>query len=150
MEDDADEQFSNTFFGDAEKVVQAHNIHGDVNIHSGSVAYESDDYPLVTGTVYRGAGVFFFLALFILGATYARLVGATDLTFWSWVKLTISSVVLIGVLVRTEWAIFSDLFSSIRRLGMLVFVILGIAQGSQSEFLGKFTTLLGHWLVWSF
>lgn len=79
----------------------------------------------------------FFLALFILGATYARLLGAPDLNFWSWVKLIISSVVLIGVLVRTEWA-------------MLVVLILGIAQGSQSEFLGKFTTLLGHWLIWSF
>ncbi|SEC60184.1 hypothetical protein SAMN04489727_4358 [Amycolatopsis tolypomycina] len=150
MDEDQEGQFVNDFSGTADDIVQARDIYGDVNFHSSTEVFEASDQGYVAGTVYRGAGVAYFLALFLLSVAYTRVVAEADLGFWDWPKLAASTLALVTVLVRTERAIFGDLFTSLRRLAMAVVVALGIGQGPHWESFEKLTVLLGHWLVWRF
>jgi hypothetical protein len=150
VDEDQDEHFFNEFSGTAEDVVQARDIYGDVTFHSTTEASEPSNQGYVVGTVYRGAGVAYFFALFVLSTAYARVVAEAGLGFWDWGKLAASTVALVTVFVRTEWAIFGNLFTSLRRLAMAVVVALGIVQGPHWESFGELATLLGHWLIWRF
>ena len=147
-DEEDDDPFFNDFSGTAEDIVQARDIHGNVSFTSHT--YGPSDHGMVVGTVFRGAGLVYFFALFVFATTYAGLLLDANLGFWDWVKLVISSIVLVGVFIRTEWAIFDDLFASLRRLLMLVVVVLGFAEGARLEFLKDLTTVLGQWLTWHF
>jgi hypothetical protein len=150
VDEDQYEQLYNDSSGTAENVVQARDIYGDVSFSSTAETSEQSDHGLVFGTVYRGAGVAYFVALFVFATAYARVVTELAPDFWGWAKLAISTIALVTVFVRTEWAIFGYLFTSLRRLSMAVVVILGIVQGPHFESLKKLTALLGHWLIWRF
>src|SRR3954470_16579995 len=127
-DDDEDGSVDNHVSGVAENSVQARDIYGDVSFYSTSDSYE-EDYGILYGTVFRGAGLAYFAALFILAASYSSLIITGDLTFWDWIKLVVSTAVLVVVLVRTEWALFDDRFSSVRRLAIVLVFFLGFGEG---------------------
>lgn len=63
-------------------------------------------------------------------------------------QLIVSTLTLRTVFIRTEWAILDDLFSTQRRLAIVLVVVLGFAQGGNARLLDKPIGLFAEWLVW--
>lgn len=150
---DEDEDFEDAVFNDlsgtAENSFQAGVVNGDVYFPSGSDD-DSDDSSFVTGTVYSGAGIAFFVALFIVAAAYSQVFDVLHPGFWDWVKLVASSIALVVVFFVTEAAIFNRLFGGLRFFLSILVLLLGLFEGGHVEPVRKLGLAIGKWVIWRF
>jgi hypothetical protein len=141
-EDEVGHGTRNVYSGWSTNSVQARDIHGDINFHASERDY-------ITALPW-GFTVAIYAALFIVVSGYAFAVGSLDLSFWNWVKLVLSTVVLVPVFIATDFRLHGDEFLALRVLCSLVIVGLAIGEGPKIATTKGIVTLVGRWLIWQF
>ncbi|MFB9903632.1 hypothetical protein [Allokutzneria oryzae] len=144
-EDDPDYEDARThndFSGYAQNSVQARDIHGDVNFHSGEREYFT--------ALPWGFSVAAYAVLFLVASAYVHVVVTFDLVVRDWVKLVISTVIVLPVFLATEYRLHGAEFAALRFLVAVIVVALAIHQGAEMQSISGIVGLFSEWLVWRF
>ncbi|GLZ42456.1 hypothetical protein [Actinokineospora sp. NBRC 105648] len=146
-EDDGD-SIRNLFSGYADHAVQAGHIHGGVHFNSTSDDEHDDRGPVIY--IPRWAQVAVWGVLFLVSASYSVAIGQYEPTFWDWVKLSVSTLLILYAFVETEYQINGDFFGPLRFVFSIVVIALGVAKGV--DFFGElgWPQTVGSWLLWRF
>ena len=126
--------------------VQAGDIHCDVNFHASAAGSEREYFAALPW----GFTVAIYAVLFVVVCGYAFAIGSLDMSFWDWVKLVLSSLLLVPVFVATDFRVHGDDFLALRVLGTLVIIGLAIGEGAKVLAIKDLVALVGHWLIWQF
>ncbi|WP_030107552.1 hypothetical protein [Actinoalloteichus caeruleus] len=145
-DEDDDEEFAhiNHYSGDVTNVVQARDIHGDVN-------YYERDHGVFHYRIFRYAGATLFLTLFVTAAAYSHLVNDMRLTWWEWALLPVVTAGLVLVMFHTHsWIYPNPSFRSFRAFLAIALIALGYNYGPQLDVVGDVSPVLAHWIVLRF
>jgi len=139
-EDDVDDRTHNEHSGATHHSLQARDIHGGITVNA-TEPEERTTFPWS----YTGAA---YAALFAVTSAYSYTVGSMDLSVWDWLKLTLSTALLIPVFITTEYHLQGTRFAALRCLSAIVLIALATNQGP--ALLPGLAPLLGDWLIWRF
>lgn len=139
-EDEVDDRTHNEHSGPTHHSLQARDIHGGITVHSTEPALRPTFPWSYTGAAYA--------ALFAVTSAYSYTVGSMDLSVWEWLKLTLSTALLIPVFITTEYRLQGTRFAPLRFLSAIVLIALASNQGP--SLLPGLAPLLGNWLLWHF
>lgn len=142
--DDYDDYNHNDFSGDAENVVQARDVHGGIN-------YYDRDYGTFEYQIFPYAGLIYYFALFVAASTYSHLWSNMTLGIFDWIKIVISTCVLVGAFLTTHsWIFNNPSFRFLRFTLALIVILVGYNQGERIEPLLKLNETISGWLIWQF
>lgn len=139
-EDDVDDRTHNEHSGATHHSLQARDIHGGITVNSAEPEARTTLPWSYTGAAYA--------ALFAVTSAYSHTVGSMDLSAWDWLKLMLSTALLIPVFLTTEYRLQGTRFVPLRALSALVLIALATNQGP--ALLPGLAPLLGNWLIWHF
>ncbi|MBE9375593.1 hypothetical protein IQ251_14160 [Saccharopolyspora sp. HNM0983] len=145
--EDDDSFIYNEFYGEAENIVQARDVHGGVNY------YEADD-DTFEYSIPPYALTAVFVALFIVAAAYSILLAMTEMSFFLWLRLGVSTILLLVVFASAYYwsagGLYERKFRYLRLFFALISVMLGYNYGVQVPLISEIGEFFSSWLVWRF